>query len=154
MIARLFLTLALLAAFPAMADKQEGYYYPPITSEEEFARFIVAAPPSNRNIRVGFVTTVTKAQLAAPESPRFVMFAKGADARRLIMVALDDEIFKTLFRARAIMAQLSSNLRGTQFFEEQGLTSAGTFFDMLQILDFESVTISDGETWSHRVYFK
>ena len=105
-------------------------------------------------MRIGFVNTVTKAQLEAPETPRFVMFAKGADARRLIMVALDDEVFKTLYRARAVMAQFTANLRGTEFFEQQGLTTAGTFYDMLQILDFESLTISDGETWSHRVYFK
>jgi len=144
----------LLAAAPAFADKQEGYYYPPITSEEEFARSIITAPPSNRNVRVGFVTTVTKAQLEAPESPRFVMFAKGSDGRRLIMVALDDEVFKTLFRARALMAQMTSNLRGTEFFVDHGLTTAGTFYDMLQILDFESLTVTDGETWSHRVYFK
>ncbi len=143
-----------LAPVSGAADKQEGYYYPPVTSEEEFDRAIITAPPSNQNLRVGFVTTVTKAQLEAPESPRFVMFAKGEGSRRLIMVALDDQVFKTLFRARAVMAQFTSNLRNTEFFEQQGLATAGTFYDMLQILDFESLTISDGETWSHRVYFK
>ncbi len=150
-LAALCLTLAPAAG---AADKQEGYYYPPVTSEEEFDRAIITAPPSNQNLRVGFVTTVTKAQLEAPESPRFVMFAKGEGSRRLIMVALDDQVFKTLFRARAVMAQFTSNLRNTEFFEQQGLSTAGTFYDMLQILDFESLTISDGETWSHRVYFK
>lgn len=155
MIIRLFaIGLFLLASLPAAADKQEGYYYPPVTSEEEFSRRIITAPPSNRNVRVGFVNTVTKAQLEAPETPRFVMFAKGDDGRRLIMIALDDQIFKTLFRARALMAQMTANLRGTKFFEQQGLSTAGTFYDMLQILDFESLTISDGETWSHRIYFK
>jgi hypothetical protein len=154
-IVRLFAICAfLLTALPAIADKQEGYYYPPVTSEEEFTRAIITAPPSNRNVRIGFVTTVTKAQLEAPETPRFVMFAKGENSRRLIMVALDDEVFKTLFRARAVMAQFTSNLRNTEFFLQQGLSTAGTFYDMLQILDFESLTISDGETWSHRVYFK
>jgi hypothetical protein len=155
MIIRLLAICAfLLTALPVSADKQEGYYYPPVSSEEEFDRAIITAPPANRNVRIGFVNTVTKAQLEAPETPRFVMFAKGADARRLIMVALDDEVFKTLYRARAVMAQFTANLRGTEFFEQQGLTTAGTFYDMLQILDFESLTISDGETWSHRVYFK
>lgn len=152
-IAFCLMSLATAAAATA-TDKQEGYYYPPVTSEEEFDRVIVTAPPSNQNIRVAFVTTITKAQLEAPETPRFVLFAKGEGARRLIMVALDDEVFKTLFRARAVLAQLTSNLRGTEFFEQQGLSTAGTFYDMLQILDFESLTISDGETWSHRVYFK
>lgn len=150
----LAICLCFLAALPAAADKQEGYYYPPVTSEEEFDRAIITAPPSNRNVRIGFVNTVTKAQLEAPETPRFVIFAKGGDGRRLIMVALDDEIFKTLFRARAVMAQMTANLRGTEFFVQQGLSTAGTFYDMLQILDFESLTISDGETWSHRIYFK
>ena len=30
----------------------------------------------------------------------------------------------------------------------------GSLFDVLQLMDFESLTITDGETWSHRVYFK
>lgn len=154
--AALFCALTLALAFgPAAADdRYVGYYYPEISSEETFDRVMQQTPPAGKDVRVNFVTSITKAQLAAPESPRFVMFTKGAESDELVMLALDDEVFRTIYRARALLAQLTSNIRGTEFFRQQRLHIAGTFFDMLQILEFNSLVISDGVSWSHRVNFK
>jgi len=139
---------------PAMADERDNYYYPPINSMEVFGRALAAGPPAGRAVRVGFTTQITKAQLDAPESPRFVVFAKGEEARHMIIIALDDQVFKTLFRARAVLAQLTSNLRGTEFFIENGIEARATWFDMARLLGFEDMVISDGEIWSHRVSFE
>ncbi|MEM1314597.1 MAG: hypothetical protein AAGI51_08595, partial [Pseudomonadota bacterium] len=98
--------LSVVAPAPAAADKQEGYYYPPITSEEEFDRSIMVGPVATKDAREAFVTLINSAQTAAPDAPAFSLFAKGSTSRRLIMVGLDDQLFKTLFRARAVMAQL------------------------------------------------
>lgn len=144
------LTLPTLAA---AEEKYVGYYYPEITSEETFARVITPGPTPTPEVRADFVTSITKAQLAAPESPRFVIFEKGDASEHLVIVALDDDVFSTLYRARALMAQLTSNFRGTEFFRTQGLAAAGTFYDMIQLLQFETLVISDGETWSHQVNF-
>jgi hypothetical protein len=147
--------LALAFLIPAaMAGEKENYYYPPVSSEEVFSRALAAAPPAGRGVRVGFTTKVTKTQLAAPESPRFVIFAKGEEAEHMILVALDDQVFKTLFRARAVLAQLTSNLRGTKFFIENGIEDRATWFDLARLLGFEDMVISDGTTWSHRVTFE
>lgn len=151
------LAAALLALGPlasAAADSQEGYYYPPVTSEEEFDREMIDGPVADPLTRETFVTMVTTAQLAAPANPRFAMFAKGEASRRLIMVGLDDEAFKTLYRARAILAQMTYSLRNSPFFKDQGIEATATLFDVLQLMDFESLTVTDGETWSHRIYFK
>tara|TARA_B100002003_G_scaffold192987_2_gene182370 strand:- start:434 stop:925 length:492 start_codon:yes stop_codon:yes gene_type:complete len=151
------LLAALLALGPlasAAADSQEGYYYPPVTSEEEFDREMIDGPASDPLTRETFVTMVTTAQLAAPANPRFAIFAKGEGSRRLIMVGLDDGGFKTLYRARAILAQMTYSLRNSPFFKDQGIEATATLFDVLQLMDFESLTLTDGETWSHRVYFK
>lgn len=153
------LLAACLILFAGIASTQEkdkyvGYYYPEVGSQEDFARIIADTPFASRDVRVNFATTITKAQLEAPESPRFVLFTKGGDSNTLIMLALDDEIFKTLYRARALMAQLTSNIRGTAFFRQQKLEVAGTFYDMLQMMRFKRLVISDGETWSHQVNFK
>ncbi len=145
--------LILFAGFATAQDKYVGYYYPEIGSEETFSRVITNAPRAGKNIRVNFVTTITKAQLEAPESPRFVLFTKGGESDTLIMIALDDEVFKTLYRARALMAQLTSNIRGTAFFRQQNLEVTGTFYDMLQLMSFKRLVISDGENWSHQVNF-
>ncbi|MEO0380354.1 MAG: hypothetical protein AAF252_08780 [Pseudomonadota bacterium] len=155
MMMRALATLVLLMAAPlAQANERyEGYYYPEITSSEEFSRVIREAPPSGKEVRVGFVTRLTVAQLAAPESPRFVFFAKGADAKHLNVVALDDDVFSTLYRARAVLAQMTSNLRNNELFRQQNLESVVTFYDLLQFMEFETLVISDGETWAHEVTF-
>lgn len=146
--------LVLFTANGALAsDRYAGYYYPEITSSEEFTRVIRDGLKPNKTVRVDFVTGITQAQLAAPESPRFVIFAKGSDARHLNIIALDDDVFSTLFRARALLAQLTSNMRNNDFFRDQKLEHVATFFDFLQMLQFDTLVISDGETWSHEVTF-
>jgi hypothetical protein len=133
------------------ADDRAGYHYPPITSEEVFVRDLVPTPPADRAVRTNFMTEVTKAQLAAPEPPRFAVFAKGEEAEHMIIIALDDEIFRTLYRARALLAQLTSNVRGTKFFVDSNLQFTATWFDLAKMLGFEDIVISDGATWSHRI---
>ncbi|WP_299369228.1 hypothetical protein [uncultured Tateyamaria sp.] len=150
----LILSLMAVTVTPAAAsDRYEGYYYPEITSTETFTRVIREAPQSSKGVRVEFVTNLTVAQLAAPESPRFVFFAKGDDARHLTVIALDDDVFSTLFRARAVLAQMTSNMRNNEFFRQQNLQFVATFFDLLQFMEFDTLVISDGETWAHEVTF-
>ena len=150
----LCLTATIANAQSGAGDRYVGYYYPPVTSGETFERVVRSAPGVGRDVRVDFVNKITAAQLAAPESPRFVFFAKGQDADKLILVALDDEVFSTLFRARALMAQLTVSVRSGGFFRAQELQSVVTFYDMLQLLQFDTLVISDGENWSHKVDFK
>ena len=137
----------------AWAAGKDSYYYPPVNSEEVFARVIAAAPLADRTVRVGFTTQITKAQLAAPESPRFVIFAKGDEAQHMIIIALDDQVFKTIYRARAVLAQLTSNARGAELFVNK-IRDDATWFDLIKLLRFEDLVISDGATWSHRVIFE
>lgn len=153
LIALFFIALA-NTAIAQINNPTEEYYYPKITSQEVFSRVLLKAPASDKDVRIGFATSITKAQLAAPESPRFVIFAKGDDAKNLIIVALDDDIFKTIYRARALLAQLTSNLRGNNFLGKQDLKDEGTFYDLLQLMQFETLVISDGDSWSHMVIFK
>lgn len=152
-----FLIAALIAVSlgaVASATGKDSYYYPPVETEEVFARDLAVAPRAGRAVRVGFTTQITKAQLAAPDSPRFVIFAKGEAAQHMIIVALDDQVFKTIYRARAVLAQLTSNARGTDFFIENNIEARATWFDLAKLLGFEDMVISDGETWSHRVVFE
>ncbi|MFL4470482.1 hypothetical protein ACERZ8_11550 [Tateyamaria armeniaca] len=148
-------TAAILATMAATMvgaqERYEGYYYPEITSSEDFTRVIREAPPSGKDVRVGFVTNLTAAQLSAPESPRFVFFAKGSDAKHLHVIALDDDVFSTIYRARAVLAQMTSNMRNNEFFRQQNLETVATFYDLLQLMDFDTLVISDGETWAHQV---
>lgn len=148
------LAAAAASASFAAEDRYAGYYYPEVGSEEVFARALLTGPLPDANARETFITMITRAQLEAPDTPPYVLFAKGEDSRKLILVGLDDQMFRTLYRARGVMAQLSASMRGAPFFKEQGLQSTGTFYDMLQLLDFESLVITDGASWAHRVTFE
>lgn len=145
--------LAVNSAGDALAAGKDSYYYPPVTSEELFSRKIIDNEQPGRAVRVGLMTQITQSQLAAPDSPRFVVFAKGSKAQNMIIVALDDDVFKTLYRARAVMAQLTSSVRGADFFANN-IQDYATWFDLANMLGFEDLVISDGETWSHRVIFE
>ena len=150
------LGLAALAA-PAAAFESDraGYYYPEIGSQEAFRRDL-GQPPARpgRRVRTAFITQITRAQLAAPETPRFVIFAKGGEAEHMIIVATSDDVFRTLFRARAGLAQPTANARATDFFVNNSIQSEATWFDLAKLLGFEDLVISDGVTWSHRVVFE
>jgi len=155
-LAALAIVLAAATAPAAVEeDGRAGYYYPEVGSQEVFARDIAPdAPRANREVRINFITQITKAQLAAPESPRYVIFAKGSDAGHMIIVAIDDDIFSTLYRARAVLAQLTANARGTEFFVQNDISTEATWFDLARLLGFEDLVISDGEDWAHRVVFE
>ena len=142
-----------LAGAAAAEDRYVGYYYPEVSSEETFERVIRSSPDTGRPLRVDFVNVLTQSQLQAPESPRFVFFAKGDDADTLILVALDDEIFSTIYRARAILAQLTVSVRTGGFFQREDLQYVATFFDLLQMMEFDELLTTDGKTWTHRVDF-
>lgn len=147
------LSATLLATATLAEERYVGYYYPDITSEETFDRVVRNGQAAGKAVRIDFINVITTAQLDSPESPRFVFFAKGSDSKTLILTALDDEVFSTLYRARAILAQLTVSVRRGNFFREEELEYVATFFDLLQLMQFDELLITDGETWTHRVDF-
>ena len=146
--------LVSLAAASAGAQERAGYYYPAITSEEVFKRRMLDVQPGDRGDRVRFVINTTRTLLQASGEPRYVIFEKGSDAQHMIIVALDDEVFATLYRARAVLAQLTAQVRGSEFFERTGMATEATWFDMAKLLGFADVVVSDGRDWAHRVVLK
>jgi hypothetical protein len=79
------------------------------------------------------------------------MFAKGDEAEKLIIIGLDDAMFATLYRARALLAALSSLARLTPLLRDADLEDTLTFYDLIKLMGFTQITISDGRTMSHRV---
>lgn len=148
------LTAAMLFLAPATQaqdDRHEGYYYPgPVTAETYVSRAETLAN-TDRGKRLGFITGLTGEQLARPYWPTFVVFAKGAEAEKLIIVATGDIGFRTIFQARALLAQLTATARGTPLFRELKVEDIFTFFDLAKMLGYEQIVISDGDSFAHRV---
>ena len=154
---KVFLVLAgvlMLAGMARAADRHAGYYYPePQTSEVYVAR---AKPMLDvtRSMRIKFVTGMTRSLLDKPYPPQFIMFAKGDEADRMIITSVEAGTYNTLYRARALLAMLTAVARETKIFQEFGVEDYFTYFDLLRMLGFERLTITDGETFAHQVTFE
>ncbi|MGD1876842.1 MAG: molybdopterin-guanine dinucleotide biosynthesis protein A [Kiloniellaceae bacterium] len=139
------------AAQTATDDRHAGYYYPePATSEVYEAR-AYTIPDASRKSRIAFVTSITNDQNKAPYPPTAAIFAKGAEAEKMIIVALQDGRIDTLYRARAIFAQMTAAARLLPMFSELGVEDYYTFFDLAKMLGFEQITISNGRDFAHQI---
>jgi hypothetical protein len=146
------LVMAIALIPPCRAeDRHVDYYYPKPQTIEIYQVRGETLPGSDRIRRVGFVVELTRQMLDKPYPPEFVVFAKGEDAEKLLIVALKDGVIDTIYRARALLAMLTSVARATPLFQEIGVADSFTFFDLLDMMGFRQVTISDGESFAHQV---
>ena len=141
-------------AAAAAEDRHAGYYYPSPATIETYAARTIRLPEATRETRLGFIIGVTQKSLNRPYPPRMAMFAKGDEAQKLIIVALEDDYLDTIYRARALFAMLTAVSRTTPFIVDLGLADFLTFFDLLKLLGFEQITISDGDGFAHQVILK
>lgn len=149
------IVVLLLAATTSRAvERHAGYYYPTPDSNETYSARTITLADADRKMRLGFIVGITRNMLSRPYAPRFVIFAKGDDANKMIIVALEDDFIDTLFRARALLAMLTSIARTTPLLVELGLADFLNFFDLLKLLGFNQLTISDGADFSHQVILK
>lgn len=142
---------ALLAAPASADDRHVGYYYPPPQTIETYEARAETLEDSNKTRRIGFVVELTQQMLSNPYAPEFAVFAKGDQAEKLLIVALKDDVLDTIYRARALLAMLTSVSRATPLFKDYGVAEVFTFFDLLKILGFVQLTISDGDGFAHQV---
>ncbi len=111
------LSLGIAAAICATAtgaqagDRHAGYYYPEPATREVYEARSERLPEANRATRIGFVTGIAKQISERPFPPQAVMFAKGTEAEKLIIVALVDGRIDTIYRARAVLANMTAAAR-------------------------------------------
>ena len=115
---------------------------------------IRADDPADRALRQLFLAQLRKGHAEVKGQRRVEVFAKGKAATNLIIVALDEEVFRTLFRARAVLAGLTTDARSMEVFSNSTVADRATWFDLLKALVFEDIVISDGATWSHLVVWR
>ncbi len=148
-----------LAAAPVRADepvpipdedRHAGYYYPNPSYEVYGAR-TDSLPNVDRAQRIGFVTGITNQMLARPFPPTAAIFAKGTEGEKLIITALEDGRIDTIYRARAILANMTAVARVLPIFEEMGVQDSFTFFELAKLLGFEQITITNGREFAHQI---
>lgn len=148
------LVLLAAAATARAADRHAGYYYPTPGSTETYKARTLTTADADRKMRLGFIVGITQNMLKAPYAPRFVIYAKGEQAEKMIIVALEDDYIGTIYRARALLAQLTAIARTTPLLQELGLADFLTFFDLVKLLGFIQITISDGDQFAHQIFLE
>ncbi len=133
------------------STRHAGYYYPEPTSGEIYVARTETWPETSRARRIGFVTALTQRQLGFAYAPPFAIFAKGDEADKMIIVALGDRGFRSLYQARGVLAQLTTVSRTSQIFRDLGVEDYFTFFDLAKLLGFQLITVSDGESFAHQI---
>ena len=146
--------LFLAAGTAGAADRHAGYYYPEPQTKETYTARSRTLAEANRAMRIGYVTGTTLQHLNRPYPPQIAIFAKGAEAEKLIVVGLVDGRVDTLFRARAIFANMTAAARQLPAFAQMGVQDSFTFFDLAKMLGFQQITITDGRDFAHRVFIE
>ena len=152
----LLMTLALAGPIrPAAADDNHaGYYYPEPQSREEYISRAKAMIDASRSQRLQFTQGLTLAQLDRPYPPSFSIFAKGDEAEKLIVVGLSAGYADTIYRMRGFLALLTHISRESPIFIDFKVEELFTFLDLLKMLGFQQVTLTDGDRFAHQILIK
>jgi hypothetical protein len=175
MINRFAASLAVLVAFgalPALAQQQQpkpaaaatapkadedkyvGYYYPKPTATETYTSPMQTIAGAERAQRVQFATVVSQGTIQSAYRVPYSVFVKGDKADKMIIVGLQPGEMSTIYRARAILANMTTMSRLSPFFQERTIAEDANFFDLLKLLGFQQITISDGDKFTHQVNIK
>ena len=138
----------------ATEDKYIGYYYPKPTSTEVYQSSMQTIAGMDRPQRIQFTTVVSQGTIQAAYRVPYAVFAKGEKAEKLIIVGLAPGEFGTIYRMRALLSNMTTMSRMSPFFQERTVAEDATFFDLLKLLGFSSVTITDGDKVTHQVTIK
>ena len=140
-----------VAAATSTEDRYVGYYYPKPTSSETFESTLQTITGVDRPQRVQFVTVISQGTLQSAYRVPYAVFVKGEKADKLIIVGLQRGELDTVYRQRALLANMTTMARLSPFFQEHTVAEDATFFDLLKILGFTTVTVTDGDKSTHQV---
>ncbi len=132
-------------------DRHAGYYYPEPATREVYEARSERLPEADRATRIGFVTGIANHISEQPFPPQAAMFAKGTEAEKLIIVALVDGRIDTIYRARAVLANMTAAARLLPAFREMGVQDWFTFLDLAHMLGFKKITITNGRDFAYQV---
>ena len=151
--AALAIAFALSVTSPARAgDRHANYYYPKPQSTEVYKARANVLPEASRRSRIAFVTHVMNEMIRKnPYPPQYVIFAKGDDAEKMIIVSLVGDGYNTIYRMRALLALLTAVARTTPVFKEEQVEDYYTYLDLCKMLGFKQITVSDGKTFAHQI---
>jgi len=154
LIAAVSLVLVAMTQTAGAEDRHVGYYYPKPAEIEIYKARAKVFPDTDRSERIAFVTGIVESLQSRPHVPIYSVFAKGEFAQKLIIASNVEGRLDTIYRARALLAQMTSVTRMLPIIRQMGVEEIFTFLDFLRMLGFEQVTITDADTFTHQIILK
>ncbi len=139
------------AAGQTPRDRHAGYYYPLPASVETYQARAKVLPDTNRRRRIGFIINVIGFMQKRPFPPVFDIFPKGAEAQKLIIVSKRAGQLDTVYRVRGLLATMTSVARTMPIFVNYQVETYFTFLDLLKMLGFQQITVTDGDAFAHQI---
>lgn len=136
------------------ADRHAGYYYPAPAMVEELPSKARRMTRADRHMRAGFAVDLADQLLSRTHAPTEYIFARGVQAERLIIVGAGPDRLDTVFRVRGYLATMTAAARATPVFSQNPQDDAYTFIDLLKVLGFQTITLSDGDSFTHQIVIK
>src|SRR4030088_585439 len=135
-------------------DRYIGYYYPKPTATETFESTMQTIAGAERAQRIQFTTVVSQGTIQSAYRVPYAVCAKGEKGDRMIIVGMQQGELNTVYRMRALLANMTTMSRLSPFFQERTVAEDATFFDLLKLLGFRELTVTDGEKVTHQVTIK
>ncbi|OUR77591.1 hypothetical protein A9Q83_10435 [Alphaproteobacteria bacterium 46_93_T64] len=132
-------------------DRYVGYYYPSPQQVELYCARLPMLADINKKRRVGFIIGIKNGMNRQQYESPYAVFAKGAKSTKLIIISKTEGYLNTVYRARALLADLSTSARTTPIFAKSKAPEELTFLDLISLLGFQSVTLSDGDSFAHQI---
>ena len=133
------------------ADRAVSYYYPAPNNIETYKARMRVNVNSNRSSRENIINMITDKFINKPYPARFVIFAKGPQAKRIIIVSIVEGYLDSIYRARALLESMAPVVRRSPLFKELKQEKILNFYDLLKISGFKRITVSDGKKFSYQV---
>src|SRR5262249_47356906 len=104
--------------------------------------------------RIQFVTVVSQGTIQSAYRVPYSVFAKGEKGDHMIIVGMQQGELNTIYRMRALLANMTTMSRLSPFFQERTVAEDATFFDLLNLLPFRQPPITAGEKFTQEVTIK
>lgn len=136
------------------AENHAGYYYPAPQTFELYVSPLPVLRDITKLSRVGLLVGLNDRQYKRGFAPGYHMFGKGEFSEKLIIVAVENDRYQTLYQLRALLASMSSMARTSPLFSQTGSAENLNFLDLLKIAGFSQLTLTNGVDVSHRISIK
>jgi len=134
----------------AVVDRHAEYYYPTVTSREIYRSRTATLGDNDRSRRVTFVTQFMAQAMSGSFAPGYAIFAKGEGAQKMIITATGTDRYTTLYQMRALLAVLTAQARRSELFRQARVEDVFTFLDLLQLIGFQQLTVTNGVDFAHQ----